>query len=289
MTQDEAVARFREDGFCILPKFFGAETVAALRATTAALQEGARGIEGDHPVYDFEPSHRPDRPRIRRIQKPHDVHPTYGDLARDTRLLDLIERLVGPNIRLHHSKVNLKVAGVGSPLEWHQDWAFIPHSNLDLAIVSILIDDVTMEKGPVLLLPGSHLGPLVDHHHDGKFYGAIDVVRAGLAIDKAVPVVGPAGTICIHHPMTIHGSALNRSGEDRRILFYEYAAADAWPVFQGIEEADFAARIVRGAQCWEPRLEKVYIKMPFPKAAPGQIYNIQTQFANRFFDAPPAA
>ena len=49
-------------------------------------------------------------------------------------------------------------------------------------------------------------------------------------VSQAVPLVGPAGSITIHHVRAIHGSALNTSDRDRRLLLLQYRAADAWPL-----------------------------------------------------------
>ena len=45
------------------------------------------------------------------------------------------------SVRFDTGKLNMKSAGYGAPVEWHQDWAFYPHTNDDLAAVGIMIDD----------------------------------------------------------------------------------------------------------------------------------------------------
>jgi len=44
-------------------------------------------------------------------------------------------QLIGPSIYCNGDKLNMKIGGVGSPVEWHQDWAFYPHTNDDLLAV----------------------------------------------------------------------------------------------------------------------------------------------------------
>ncbi len=275
--------RYAEDGFCVVPGLFSVAEVAAMRAANDEIIARARGRTASDDVFDLERSHRPDAPRVRRIKRPHDVLPYFRTLAADAKILSYVSALIGPDIRLHHSKVNLKTAQYGAPLEWHQDWAFIPHSNQDLVIAAVLLDDCTPENGPVLYIPGSHRGPLHPHHHGGRFYGAIDVAATGLDVAKAVPALGPAGSVVFHHTMTAHGSALNRSDADRRLLFYEYAAADAWPLFYTPDYDEYDARMVAGQSCFEPRLEPVYVCMPVRAATAGQIYALQEDFAGRYF------
>ena len=71
----------------------------------------------------------------------------------------------------------MKAAHDGSAVEWHQDWAFHPHTNDDLLTVGVMLDDVDETNGPLCVLPGSHRGEIHDHHANGYFSGAIDPSR----------------------------------------------------------------------------------------------------------------
>ncbi len=83
--------------------------------------------------------------------------------SRNPKRVELLTDLWG-SLRYDSGKLNMKSAGYGAPIEWHQDWAFYPHTNEDLAAVGIMIDDVDMENGPMMVVPGSHKGPIHDHH-----------------------------------------------------------------------------------------------------------------------------
>ena len=295
MIDIEALAaQFRQQGYCTIEGLYGPDDVAALAAKTDEVIARAEGVATEDAVFDFEESHRAEAPRVRRIKRPHAVDPLYWHYACHAPLVRILEALIGPSIRLHHSKVNLKTARYGAPLEWHQDWAFIPHTNQDLAIASVMIDAVDLENGPLLVLPGSHRRLLDHHDEDGWFVGAIPPER--LETTAAVPVVGPPGTVTLHHPLLVHGSALNRSDRNPRLLFYEYAAADAWPLIYGVEYGEYSRRMVVGDPDPRLRLTATEVKMPHPVRTPGSIYNNQRNLKSRFFDAsldegtpPPAA
>jgi len=283
MTTKDLVEQFRELGYCRIEGLFGPEEIAALDAKTRELIASAAGIAGETAVFDVEDSHSAADPRVRRIKKPHEVDPLYWSHACFAPLVEVVQAIVGPAVRLHHSKVNLKSARYGSPLEWHQDWAFIPHTNMDLAIAAVMLDAVDLDNGPMLVIPGSHKGGLIDHHDDeGWFAGAIDPDKLDLA--AAVPLVGPPGTVTLHHPLLAHGSALNRSERERRLLFYEYAAADAWPLIYGVQWGDYTGRLVAGDPDPRIRMEAVPVKMPHPVRTAGSIYNNQRDLKNRFFE-----
>ena len=98
--------------------------------------------------------------------------------------------LWGPDIRFDTAKLNMKCAGFGAPVEWHQDWAFYPHTNDNLAAVGVMMDDMAMENGPLMIIPGSHRGPIFDHHADGVFCGAMDPTNRDVDYAGAIPLTG---------------------------------------------------------------------------------------------------
>src|SRR3546814_12432932 len=88
----------------------------------------------------------------------------------------------------------MKSAGYGAAVEWHQDWAFYPHTNDDILAVGVIIDDMSEENGPLMVFPGSHRGPVHDHHADGVFAGAMSLAASGLDLRAAAPLPGPPGS-----------------------------------------------------------------------------------------------
>ena len=181
---------------------------------------------------------------MRRLKAPHLIHPAYFRASRNAKVVEILTDLWG-TVRFDTGKLNMKSAGYGAPVEWHQDWAFYPHTNDDLAAVGIMLDDVDMENGPMMVVPGSHKGPIHDHHGpNGRFCGAMDPATCDIDLSRARPCLGKAGSITVHHVRAVHGSATNFSGRPRRFLLYQYRAADAWPLLglkEGIDEIQRAA------------------------------------------------
>jgi hypothetical protein len=106
----------------------------------------------------------------------------------------------------------------------------------------------------------------------------------GVDFSKAVPLRGEAGSITVHHVRVVHGSAPNTSNRDRRLLLFQFRAADAWPLlgFPSIEAFD--ELIVAGTATIEPRLECVPVRLPLPPADnQGSIYENQKALETRFF------
>jgi phytanoyl-CoA hydroxylase len=285
LTRDQ-IDFYWENGFLAVEEVFTAGEMAEARAVVEEWVERSREVAAHTDVYDLEPGHSAERPRVRRIKNPCAVHPHFDRLARSPKLLDLLACLLGPEIRFHNSKLNMKSAEYGSPVEWHQDFAFYPHTNDDLLAVGIALDDCTPENGCMLMLPGSHQGPMLDHHQDGFFVGAVDAVREGIDLERAVPVPVRAGGISIHHCRTLHGSPTNTSTLPRRLFLLEMAAVDAWPLLGVPDLAEFDRRIWRGSPTSRYRVKAMDVRVPLPKhERQGSIYEVQTPLRAKLFAA----
>ena len=101
---------------------------------------------------------RPTTPRVRRIKEPHRHFRYFWDLFCDPDITDVLVPLLGENIRVYGAKMNMKAAGYGAPVEWHQDWAFYPHTNDDVLATGLLLDDCDASNGPLMCCPAATAG-----------------------------------------------------------------------------------------------------------------------------------
>jgi ectoine hydroxylase-related dioxygenase (phytanoyl-CoA dioxygenase family) len=282
MLNEQQVQSYRDDGYLAVPGVLSAAEVADLQRVTAEMVEASRTVEAHNDVYDLEPGHSAAEPRVRRIKSPDLHHEVYARTLRHPTILDIVEQLIGPGVRYQSSKLNMKAAGYGSPVEWHQDWAFYPHTNDDILAVGVSMDDMMYENGCLLVIPGSHKGPILTHHQNGRFAGAVteEVTDA----DKAVPIELKAGGISIHHVRTLHASARNVSSSPRRLLLYQYCAADAWQLQGHANWQEYLDTMVSGEPTNRPRMVDVPIEIPLPEAERGgSIYETQTILENPMF------
>jgi ectoine hydroxylase-related dioxygenase (phytanoyl-CoA dioxygenase family) len=289
MLTPQQVDSYFERGFTLAEGVVAPGLLTRARDIVDAIVARAGSVTANNEIYDLEESHTPEAPRVRRIKEPVDRDPLFWELVRSSGVIGPVKQLIGPDLRLHGSKLNMKSAGYGAPVEWHQDWAFYPHTNEDILAIGVMLDDVTPDNGPLQIIPGSHRGPVHDHQVDGFFVGAIDVEAAGLDVSKAVTLTGSAGSMTIHHVRAVHGSALNHSGRSRRMLFYEIAAADAWPLATFLPNYRdfgqfFAERMITGTPTLEPRMVPVPVRMPGALRRSSQsIYNLQLA-SRRYFE-----
>ena len=274
MLRQEQIDFYHEQGWLGVEDVLSQEDVESLRKVTQEFVEKSRSVTVSDNVFDLEPGHSSAEPRLRRLKDPISLHPLYDRIMHNENIIAIVSQLIGPNIRQNGTKLNLKSPGFGSPVEWHQDWSFYPHTNDDLLAVGICIDDMSLANGCLLVVPGSHRGPIIDHHHNGVFAGA--VTDPEFEPGETAPIEVRAGGISIHHTRTLHASAPNTSAYPRRFMLYQFCAADAWPLLGPGNLATFNSKIVAGESSIVPRLADVPVRMPLPPAErQGSIYESQ--------------
>lgn len=236
-----------DEGYLSVSGFIGAGWLERLRETTDRLLAEAATLEQSNEAFDLGPGHGPGAPNVRRIRALVDRDPVYWEFATDPRLLDLVADLVGPDVKFHSSKLNLKRPHDGAPVKWHQDIQAWPHTNYSPLTVGVYLEDAGIENGPLAAVPGSHDGPLFDQFDGDEWAGYIaDEDLAGVGVERAMPMGGPAGSLCIVNCRTVHGSAPNLGSAPRPLLLLVYASADALTYSAAPTPTSHTNEIVRG-------------------------------------------
>lgn len=282
MLSHEQIVLYKKNGYIGVEEVLTDGEVAAIRRVTDEFVEKSREVTEHNDIFDLEPGHTAESPKVRRIKSPCLYHSVYDQTLRHPNILAIVSQLIGDAIRYNGHKLNMKYPQFGSPVEWHQDWAFYPHTNDDLLAVGVVIDDMTVENGALMLIPGSHNGPTLDHHQNGAFVGA--VTDPDFTPEGAVPIELKAGGISVHHVRALHGSAPNISQSPRRLLLFQYCAVDAWPL-KGILDWDtFNDFIIQGEPTNQPRIVSTPVRMPEPYSEKkGSIYEVQSLLEKRVF------
>ena len=78
LTQSQREFYFNE-GYILLERVIGEDWLARLRAATDELIERSRKVPGSDKVFDLEPGHTAQAPRLRRVSNPVEQHPTYWE------------------------------------------------------------------------------------------------------------------------------------------------------------------------------------------------------------------
>jgi phytanoyl-CoA hydroxylase len=198
------------------------------------------------PRFDLEPGHSAERPALRRVTSPIEISDAYLDVMRSSKAVDAVAQLIGPNVAFNNAKVNSKQPGAATEVKFHQDFLFEPHTNDDLITVLFFLDEVTIDNGPLEVIPGTHRGPMFDHWHDGVYTGAVSQEVRDAHLSEAVSVVGAAGTACLMHTRLLHGSGPNQSDRPRTLFISEYRAEDSKPLQVNHIPSRYEGEVVRG-------------------------------------------
>ena len=238
---------YKRDGFISIEGLVDEHWLERLRAVTAEFVEKSRALETSNVVFDLEPSHSAAEPRLRRLVSPADLHGTFWEFVSTSVIVDLVEDLIGADIKYHHGKLNFKAPRGGEEVRWHQDIQFWPHTNYSPLTVGVFLEDVEAGMGNVGFVPGSHVGPLFDQYDGDDWLGCLadeDVARAG--VENAIFPLGRAGTVTVHNCRTVHGSSPNDSDRERPLLLQTYAAADAFAYTDIVRKSPHGDMLIRG-------------------------------------------
>ncbi|MBA2260709.1 MAG: phytanoyl-CoA dioxygenase family protein [Acidobacteria bacterium] len=231
LTQAQREDYFNE-GYLYVERAIGDDWISKLRAATDELIDRSRKVSRSDTIFDLEPTHRPDEPRLRRVSNPVEQHSVYWEYCIESPLPDIVADLVGPDVKFHHSKLNFKWAKGGEEVKWHYDISFWPHTNYSPLTVGTYLYDCGMDQGPLGVMPKSHfIDPMLSQYDgSGNWTGSLseaDVARLDTA--KTVYLTGPAGSLTIHNCRTLHCSPKNESDLGRPLLLNTMTSADAFP------------------------------------------------------------
>jgi hypothetical protein len=237
-------------GYLVLPGFISAAWLDRLDAAMERFIEQSRSLTKSTPSILLEPGHRPESPRLRRIPQTGAFDADFAEFGRSGPIVDIAEDLLGPDLRLHHSKLNFKWSGGGEEVKWHQDIQFWPHSNYSLLTIGVYLRDVDEAMGPMGVYAGSHeqgLSTLRDRL--GNWTGALSQTELDSLDPRTIGWCnGPRGTVTVHHCRAVHGSPPNRSPRMRPLLLHTYAAAHATPLTNLMDGIPFANLLIRGQE-----------------------------------------
>lgn len=269
LLTDQQKQIFWERGFLHVDNAVTAEQLSGLRNQIQHWVEESRGFNKDYGEtvdgrarFDLEPGHSMAKPGLRRVQSPEEISDSFANVMRDSLTVDMVAELIGPAIRFHHGKVNSKLPGTATEVKFHQDFTFQPMTNDDMITALLFVDDVTLENGPLELVPGTHVGPLYSLWHAGVFTGAVgdDVYQQHK--HNTVKCTGAAGSVCLMHCRLLHGSTANTSSKPRSLYISTYYSEDAIELSPNAIPSTLTHEIVRGEASGRVRCTSYEMEIP---------------------------
>ena len=168
------------------------------------------------------------------------------ETAAESRVLDVVEDLLGPNIFVTNSVFRIKEPGSSTRYGWHQDAARIPVEPCFI-IAFLALTEATSENGGLCVIPRSHdrIWPFeVVSDADGQPHRRV-ARTIGVDEDAALAIALAPGEVAVIDGRLVHGSGPNRTKERRVALLTDYTAAHAK---QAIGRG--SGQLVRGDDGW---------------------------------------
>ncbi len=178
--------------------------------------------------------------------KPHLLFTWVDAIVRHPAVLDVVEDIMGPDIRVFHTNIFVKEPRSPEFITWHQDGAYNAISPPEVLTTWVALTDATTEMGCMKMLKGSHRHGLrvhVDRKSPGNLLSRgqqIEVLENVEVIDLALH----AGEMSVHHSFAVHSSEPNQSAQRRIGMMTTYVPTRCRYVGSG--PARFRAALVRG-------------------------------------------
>lgn len=151
------------------------------------------------------------------------------DIVTDSRIIDVMEDMLGETVILRHSHFFAKLPGDGMRVSWHQDASYWPITPSKVVSAWLAIDDSDLGNGAMQVIPGSHLNAQVEFRdstadeHNVLNQTVEDPEQHG---DPPVALELKAGQISLHSDWVLHGSDPNESNRRRCGLAMRYLSRD---------------------------------------------------------------
>ena len=228
------IAAFERDGYVVVENLFSAAEVDAMRTDAdfvleliinSSLANGRQSRRLDIRAQDSAIV-------VRKIQPVIDLSVVFADLARDTRLLDVLEVLIGEEPVLMEEKLNYKqpvdlpsrdtfsLPDDDDRFPVHHDWAYYRMNGYPVSTTStaVAIDDCWPSNGTLRVFPGTHR---LTFEHE-RVRNGLEVQPGAIDPDTGVDLELRAGSAVFFHSCLVHTSRPNRSGAARRLMIFSH-------------------------------------------------------------------
>lgn len=236
--EETELAGYWRDGYAVIRGFFGADEIAEISAALDQLY--AEGVTHGrcfrHGNLFYNVTHDDGgEPLVRMAQWPSYHQPVLNRVRLDARFVDLLEPLIGRNLKQIINQVHWKAPGSLGDFAWHQDSKSrrpaASYRNLATSYVQtgLAIDPHRPESGCLRFIPGSHLrGDLrmdCETHSLGLAMRDAALEKVDLSSDDAVDLLLDPGDLALWSPFLVHGSGTNSSDHRRRFYINGYVRA----------------------------------------------------------------
>ena len=271
MLSQAQIAQYHEQGYLVVDNAIEGDELTAMRdqiqswIDESKTHSEAWGTTLDGRArFDIDPKdHSATNPSLRRVTSPTEISEAFANTALSSTMSAMADALIGAHgTCFHHSKINAKLPYTSTSVKWHQDFPFTPHTNDDMLTALLMIGEVTMDNGPLLVVPGSHKGELFSHWDNGRFVGKVSSDVEAEHCQTVVPCTGKAGAICFMHSRLLHSSGPNTSDLPRYLFIAVYNAEDAHALSPNPLPSRHERIVVKGKLSGSVRMTANTVQLP---------------------------
>jgi len=240
----EFAAHFQADGVLVVDPLVDPATVDDLRLRTTEI--ATRSVPYPIEYLELEPgASAVELSTLRKINHCHFHDDIFAAHAAHPGILDVIEALIGPDIKVFGSQLFMKPPG-GVEKPWHQDSAYFPLDPQIVVTCWTALDEVTVDNGCMHVIIGSHREGILEHDQEWMIGNRKDMRVPETRIDdvRSRGITLSSGGCSFHHGILLHRSGPNSTSQSRRGLAVHYIPGDCRWIGPPEEEHEF--RVVRG-------------------------------------------
>jgi hypothetical protein len=167
------------------------------------------------------------RPRTVEVRQMHLHFPWARELATRPRILDAVELLLGPNLLVWSTELFAKHPGDGIAVGWHRDKDYTGFDPTLSVTAWIALTQSTRDNGCMQVVVGSHTDASATH---APSCSKADPTAVEEHDPRATDVVLRVGQMSLHDGRLLHGSAANRSSDERIGIAVRYVSPAAKPL-----------------------------------------------------------
>ena len=216
---DEQIEFFQQNGYLKGPQVLTPAQIEALRDELADFfQPEHRGHEL---WYEYHTNESPDPDSVLfHALGAWRIRPGFHDLLWNPAFTVPASQLLGGSVRFWHDQLFCKPARHGGGVAWHQDYSYWTRTEPMAHLTCwIALDDVTVDRGCIQYVPGSHrwdLLPITGLAGDMAAIRGVLNDQQWEQMQNPVAMEVKAGQCTFHHPLMVHGSFANRTDQPRR-------------------------------------------------------------------------
>jgi len=262
MLNPNQVNDFHEHGYLVLKSLFSAQQIDVLKQAAMGIVEdfdvdqhrtvfSTKDRDTGRDDYFFDsaeavhcfleedalcPSGELIRPKELAINKighaMHDLVPAFTGFCRQAVIGEILRDLGLQDPLLWQTMYIFKQPSIGGEVRWHQDASYLITEPATVTGMWVAVEDATKENGCMWMQPGEHRSPLREIYQvdwNRRVGQLTQLDKTPWAVEKAVAVEAPAGSLVLFQDHMPHYSSKNTSNRSRQAFTMHVAeSGSAW-------------------------------------------------------------